>query len=108
VYGILLFESLQEDEIKLKQSLQMIRNIFGNYAIPPILVILTKSDIRKSIFVRAQSLLEFCISEDLPYMIWNNYEGIVYEAEADPVAHPLSEYQFEQQLSELDDHLTIF
>lgn len=108
VHGILLFESLQEDEIKLKMSLQKIRDIFGKCTIPPILVIMIKSDIRKSIFERAQSILEICIAEGLPYMLWNNYEGIVYEPESDPVAHPLSEYQFEQQLAELDDHLTNF
>lgn len=107
VYGVILLESLQETEIQLSRSLKRLANIFGRGSVPPVLVLMTKADIRASTIERAQSLADICSTARLPYMLWNNFEGLVYDMDAEPITRPLSEYQFEQQLSELDSHLTV-
>lgn len=106
VHGVIILESLQEESVKLKSSIKRVHSIFGRGSTPSILVLLTKTDIRTSTLHRFDSLAELCKSESLPYMLWNNYDGIIYDPEEAPLALPLSEFQMEQQISELDGQLT--
>jgi len=72
--SILVFESLANDTMKLRDTLRKLENAFGPRAKQSVLVLITKSDLitRDRFERRLPTVEEECNRHQLKYMLWNN------------------------------------
>jgi len=96
--SILVFESLANDTIKLRDTLQKLENAFGSRAKQSVLVLITKSDLitRDRLEKRLPKVKEVCNLFGLKYMLWDNK---VNDSEK------ISGVKLDQQIQELNAKL---
>lgn len=98
--SVIVFESLQSESIQLTDTLKSLWSLFPSGVMPPIIVVLTKTDIRTSTYERAQEVGRLCAEYGLTAITWDNYESLW--AEPKIIIQPLNNELMAYQMSELN------
>ena len=101
---VIVFESLQSPTMQLPHTLQALHSLFPPGNAPPVVVLMTKTDVRPSTYKRAQEISACCLEYAVPCIAWDNCESLWVE----PKIHvgPLNVELLAYQMSELNRLLT--